>query len=268
MTDESNNNIENRPSTKYTASDLSKNKVKNLLDEICKGNTLLCRKNRAGKFDKDLTLLLLLVGNRNGDAFTVPYYDVKRANLWQDLFVWYGKSVLELDFNDSEHIEKLYRFTKSVKAQGFTLYLSAYSRYTKLVDKDKNKARFYFPEQISSTDIIRIKAMGTIYPALDQVHDNYNNLMIKPRFNVVEAIINWNKATGQWLDPNWLEQQSKDWASSLGTSPQGNTQEEKERYVQHRELLMAADYSFDNPDWLWKFTFVKEEEKPNDLEAE
>lgn len=258
MTNENNDTPNMKALTKYDPSTLSKSKVKSLLDEIRKGNTLLCKKGQAGKFDKNLTLLLLLVGTKNGDMITVPYYDVKKVNLWQDFFMWYGKSVLELDFTQADHIKEFYMFTKNARAQGYPLYLSSYSGYAKLVDAKKNKTSFYFPEQISSTDIIKIKAMGTVYPALDQVHDTYNNLMTKPRFNVVEAIINWYKTTGQWLDPNWLEQQSKEW-----TIPSN-----KEQYVIHRELLMQAEYCFDDPRFTEQFTFVKEPEKVSDLATE
>lgn len=199
--------------------------------EIMKGNQLLCARGEAGRFG-DMTSLLHLVGRNVGDLIEVPYYDVKQLNLWQDLFVWL--------FVRDDDLVRFFGRVHEVKAIGFPLYLQKYHC------KPLVRTSMINPEVLRS--------MGSSYAALKQNESSYNEITIVPRFNVVEACATYYEKTGQWVDPYWLEQQSKHWATK------------GEQFVKQKALLKNFPFSFDLPHIREPFTFVEEQETNRDVD--
>ena len=218
-----------------------KAKIKKQLQTIRRGNVLLCAKGKAQKFDTSMTELLTLVARKmpNG-LLVVPYYDTKRDNLWQDLFVWLFKE----DYYGPD-IKDFYMKTSALKAQGFELYLNGC--------KDK------LPERGVIHNSASLRPLGSTYPALSQ-QANYNDMRIVPRFNVVEALVNYHEQTGKWLDPYWLESISKEWVT-LGSE-----------YVLQKDRIRHANFNFDLPvlDFMpdgskVSFNFLQEVEGPSEF---
>lgn len=201
------------------------------LEQMKKGNQLLCAAGNAGKF-KPMDKLVMLVAKQTGDMLEVPMYDVKQLNLWQDLFVWL--------FKRGSNIYDFYSETSKHRAYGYPIYLQQYRHGLK------------WPRTtVANTSIL--KPLGSSYAALAQPGE-YNELMVVPRFNVVEAVVNYWDKYGEWLDPYWLEEISKDWGTR------------GEEFTRQKALLMEFPASFDLPYIPERFTFIQEKETTKDVD--
>ena len=221
----------------------TKQELINALRYIRRGNVLLVNKASEAQNFKDstgkpvdLSNIFVLVAKNIGTSehpfITVPYYDVKRDNLWQDLFVWAAEEILGLDLTTEEGLKAFYDFTSSnsVRALGFDLRF--------------NKYNTPMPEQVhpksASVDLGYLQSMGTVYPAIDQHRQEYNKITIVPRFNTVKAVIGYHAKYGVWLMPSEVEKLGVNWARVTPGI-------EQERFVNRRAALDAVDYSFDAP---------------------
>lgn len=185
------------------------------IQTIRRGSVLTCAKGKAQKFDKSMLELLALVARQEPNGLlVVPYYDTKRVNLWQDLFVWVFSDLYETD------LRAFYTETRKLMAMGFELYL--------------NGCKEKLPERITIHNVGSLKGYGATYPALSQ-QANYNDLKIVPRCNVVEIAATYYVETGKWLDPYWLEEATKDWATTGSI------------YTAQKSLLMSGGFNFDEP---------------------
>ena len=215
-----------------------RDKILEQLPEIQKGNQLLCGKGEAGNF-KDITTLLMLVGRSEADLLTVPYYDTKKLNLWQDLFVWlFDRKLGEDEQINFSKLKQFYTKTAKYRAHGWPIYLQKY--------------RGALLERSPFNNLNELKSMGSSYAALSQ-QENYNELQIVPRFNVVEAVVNVYEKYNVWVDPYWLEEQSKDWGQK---GPQ---------FVREKACLVNCKLNFDLPHIMTCFTFTEPVETHKDL---
>lgn len=209
------------------------------LEEILKGNQLLCAQGEAGNF-KDMTTLLMLVARSEADLLVVPYYDVKKLNLWQDLFVWLFDR--KLDDNEQQNYLRLQHFytnTSKLRAQGWPLYLHRY--------------KGQLLERSPFNNLNELRKSGSSYAALVQ-QTEYNELTVVPRFNVVEAVANIYEKYKVWVDPYWLEEQSKDWGQK-GT-----------QFVLEKASLVNCHINFDLPHVAASYKFVEQVESHKDLD--
>ena len=209
------------------------------LPELLKGNQLLCAQGEAGNF-RDMTTLLMLVARSDSDLLVVPYYDVKKLNLWQDLFVWLFER--KLDDNEQQNYLRLQHFyiqTSRLCAQGWPIYLHRY--------------KGQLLERSPFNNLNEIKKMGSSYAALVQQNE-YNELSVVPRFNVVEAVANIYEKHKVWVDPYWLEEQSKDWGQK---GPQ---------FTLEKASLANCRINFDLPHVGASYKFVEQVESHKDLD--
>ena len=217
-----------------------KDLVTKQLLELMKGNQLLCDASSAGDFH-DMTTLLMLVAKSDNDLITVPYYDVKQPNLWQDLFIWlFGRKIDDNEQQNYVRIKEFYTKTAKYKAQGWPIYLRKYKG--KLLDRSP------------FNNLMQLKAAGSSYAALSQQAD-YNELVVIPRFNVVEAVANIFIQHEVWVDPYWLEEQSKDWGQR---GPQ---------FTKEKASLVNSRVNFDLPSVDGaQYKFVELQETNKDLD--
>jgi len=216
----------------------TKQEVINALKYARRGNVLLQKDpNDCQRFkDVDISDLLVLVATNLGTPdrpfITVPYYDTKRMNLWQDFFVWVAEDILGLDLNTYDGLKSMYEFTSSVRAQGFDLRFNRYT--TPMPDQVHPKSAGVLLDEL--------KLMGSVYPALEQHREDYNKVTTIPRFNTVKAVAAYYAKYGVWVMPSEVEKiAAKSWATS-GLFPNGPA-----IFTIRRATLVAADYSFDAP---------------------
>ena len=217
-----------------------KDQVLAQLEEILKGNQLLCAQGEAGNF-KDMTTLLMLVARSEADLLVVPYYDVKKLNLWQDLFVWLFDR--KLDDNEQQNylrIQHFYTKTSKLRAQGWPLYLHRY--------------KGQLLERSPFNNLNELRKAGSSYAALVQ-QTEYNELTVVPRFNVVEAVASIYEKYKVWVDPYWLEEQSKDWGQKGA------------QFVLEKASLANCRINFDLPSVEGaQYKFVEQLESHKDLD--